>query len=352
MSQSRPLVFSLLVFVLLLPAVVLAQQPTTKTFHLTLRTRVDAPMRMMGMPDMQIPGMPTGEPQRSVIGRAVYEEAAVEPIFVTVPEDLQFADNRLVLRLPVPVTAEEGEDEGNDDETPEKTPDMEMTNTLYWHPDEARGPVTETFTVEGGQGSAGGMGMTMPDLSRIVQEVNNREAEGSEVVKPKTVVGRGDYVLNTAGTATLDGFLPPLQMISPDMSQLAPAQGITVQWEPIAGARGYLVSAVGTNMDGDEDAMKMTIISWYSTINEPPMRIRGGYQQETTIADDLRDGVLLPGDTTSCVVPAGIFDDIMMLTITVEAIGNDFYSNEQGTTVFGTIRSEWSGMGMIMDMGA
>ncbi|HCA45808.1 MAG TPA: hypothetical protein DEP45_00225 [Armatimonadetes bacterium] len=195
------------------------------------------------------------------------------------------------------------------------------------------------------------MGMAMPDLSRIVQEMNNREAEGSEVVKPKTVVGQGDYVLNTTGTATLDGFLPPLKMISPDMSQLAPAEGIAVEWEPITGARGYLVSAVGTNMGGDEDNMKMTITSWYSTINEPPMRIRGGYQQATTIADDLRDGVLLPGDTTSCVIPAGIFDDVMMLTITVEAIGNDFYSNEGGTTVFGTIRSEWSAMGMIMAMG-
>lgn len=349
MSRRSSLVFSLLVFALLLPAVVLAQQPTTKTFYLTLRTRVDAPMRMMGMPDMQIPGMPTGEPQRSVIGRAIYEEAAVEPIFVTVPEDLQLADNRLVLRLPVPVTAEEGEGEETQ-EAPDKTPNMEMTNKLYWHPEEARGPITESFTVEGGQG-AGGMGMAMPDLSRIVQEINNREAEGSEVVKPKTVVGQGDYVLNTTGTATLDGFLPPLKMVSPDMSRLAPAQGINVEWEPITGARGYLVSAVGTNMGGDDDTMRMTITSWYSTINEPPMRIRGGYQQATTIADDLRDGVLLPGDTTSCVIPAGVFDDIMMLTITVEAIGNDFYSNEGGTTVFGTIRSEWSGMGMIMDMG-
>jgi hypothetical protein len=134
MSRRSSLVFSLLVFALLLPAVVLAQQPTTKTFYLTLRTRVDAPMRMMGMPDMQIPGMPTGEPQRSVIGRAIYEEAAVEPIFVTVPEDLQLADNRLVLRLPAPVTVE-GTDDEETEETPEKTPNMEMTNKLYWHPE-------------------------------------------------------------------------------------------------------------------------------------------------------------------------------------------------------------------------
>lgn len=351
MSRTRSIASSILIAVLVCPALGLAQQPPTRTMYVTLTTRIDAPMRMMGMPAMpQIPGMPTGEPVRSITGRALYEQDAVEPIFITVPEDLRLPDNRLVLHLPQPTTIEPGDGEPTQTQ-PTKPVTMQVTNAIYWHPDVAEGPISETVTIQTGGGPAGpmGMGMAMPDLSRIVREIDNRQAEGSETNLPATVGGRGDYVLNTGGTATLDGFLPPLQMRSPDMAQLTPAEGIAVEWEPVAGARGYLVSATGMNMDaGDEDNMKMTSISWYSTLNEPPVRIRGGYQQETTIADDLRDGVLLPGDTTSCLIPAGIFDDVMMLTIRVEAIGNDFYSHENGITVFGTIRSEWQGMGMIV----
>lgn len=351
MSRALPISATILAFVLVFSTLALAQQPPTKTLYITLTTRIDAPMRMMGMPAMpQIPGMPTGDPVRSITGRALYEQPAVEPIFVTVPEDLKLPDNRLVLHLPKPATAEPGDDEPTQTQ-PTKPVTMEITNLLYWHPDEAEGPLTETLKIETGGGPGGpmGMGMAMPDLSRIVEEVDEHQADGSETNLPATLGGQGDYVLNTGGTATLDGFLPPLKMLAPDMAQLTPSEGIRVQWEPITGARGYLISATGTNMEGaGEDDMKMTTISWYSTLNEPPVRIRGGYQQETTIADDLRDGVLLPGDTTSCLIPAGIFDDVMMLTIRVEAIGNDFYSNEDGITVFGTIRSEWQGMGMIV----
>ncbi|MEN6645617.1 MAG: hypothetical protein ABFE08_24485 [Armatimonadia bacterium] len=326
-------------------------QAPTKTLFVTLLTKTQQPMKIPGMENMpQMPGMPTGAPTWNVIGRAKYGEKPVEPLFVTVPTDLKLPDNKLMLHLPKPATTEGGPGRpGGQGETK----NVEMVNKLYWHPDEAKGPVTESFKIKGGKMSGGGMpGMAMPNLDDIIIAQEGYEAEGNESKLPVNVKGQGNYVCNTGGTATLDGFLPPLQVTSPDMSKLTPEEGILVKWQPIAGARGYLISANGMNMDNaDEDNMKMTTISWFSTLVQPPMRIRGGYQQETTIADDLANGILLPGNTTSCKIPGGIFNDVMMLMIRVEAIGNDFYSKADGKTVFGTIRSEWDGIGMMMKMG-
>jgi len=335
----------------LMPA--FAQQQPTKTLYVTLLTKTQQPMKIPGMENMPaMPGMPTGAPTWNVIGRAKYDQKPVEPLFVTVPAELKLPNNKLMLHLPKVMPGEQGQGEEGE-QGPGTTKNMEMVNKLYWHPDEAKGPVTESLKIKGGKMSGTGMpGMAMPDLGNIIAELEGHEASGSESKLPVNVKGQGNYVCNTGGTATLDGFLPPLQVTSPDMSKLTPETGILVKWQPITGARGYLISATGMNVgNADEDNMKMTSISWFSTLVQPPMRIRGGYQQETTIADDLANGILLPGNTTSCKIPGGIFNDVMMLMIRVEAVGNDFYSKTGGTTVFGTIRSEWDGMGMMMNMG-
>lgn len=344
---------SFLVPILLLAlaaTVSMAQQPTTKTLYVTLTTLSDQPMRILGMPAMpQMPGMPTGAPSRSVGARALYAQDAVEPIYLTVPADLKLPNNRLVLHLPKAEVA--GPGQGGQDEDGGKSPNIEMINKLYWHPDQAKGPKTETFKIKGGQ-QAGMPGMSMPDMTKIIEEMNRKEATGTASDLPMAATGKGEYVCNTGGTAVLDGFLGAITVTAPDMTRLQPDQGVLVKWNAVPGVRGYLVSAMGMIMDdADDDNMKMTSISWFSTLNEPPMRIRGGYVQETTIADDLRDGVLMPGTTTQCMIPPGVFNDVMMLMIRVEAIGNDFYSHENNTTVFGTIRSEWRASGMIMPAG-
>ncbi|MCE5238800.1 hypothetical protein LLH23_09950 [bacterium] len=340
-----------LVVALMVPALAAAQQPPTKTLHVVISTEVQAPMVIPGMPavPMQIPGMGGGGVQHTISARALYDQTPVEPVFLTVPTDLQLADNRLPLHVPKSTTAGGQGDQGGQggDGTPQT---VEFVNKLYWHPDQAEGPITESLKVQtGGRGRAGRGGPAMPDLSRLVDEMMGKEATGDEGKLPPTVKGLGDYVCNTGGTATLDGFLPEIKVTAPDMGKLKLQEPTTVTWEPVPGARGYLLIATGMQVEGG--GQKMTSTSWFSTLVQPPLRIRGGYQQETTIADDLNNGILLPGDTTRCVIPGGIFTDINMLTLRVQAIGNDFYSHAGGVTVFGTIRSEWRGMAMIMDMG-
>lgn len=349
--MSRTLML-LLAGVLLSVAPLAAQQQTTKTLYVTLQTRIETPMKMPGMPQMpQMPGMPTGAPTWSVNGRAVYAAKAVEPIFLTVPADLKLAENKLPLRVPKAGPA--GGGEGDEEEgAPTQTPNVELTNKLYWHPEVAKGPVSETLKVQGSTGRGPRLpGMAMPDVTRLVDEQLGHEAEGTESKLPAGLKGAGDYLCNTGGAASLSGFLPPLKVTLPE--QVKPAEGFTLTWEAVPGARGYLVSGYGMNMaDGEEgDTRKMTTISWFSTLEQPPLRIRGGYRQETTIADDLEKGVLLPGETTSCQVPAGVFKDIMMLRLKVEAVGSDFYNKTEATTVFGTIRSEWNTTIFALPMG-
>lgn len=285
------------------------------------------------------------------MARAVYKQTPVEPIFATVPADLTLPQNRLVLHVPKPATAEPGQ--GQPAEGEEATPrNVKVTDKLYWHPDVAEGPITTSFEVRGAKPGVGMPGMQMPDLNDIVSETANREAEGSADEVPQQATGQGAYVLNTGGQAQMDGLLPPLKVTSPDMDKIDPKDAIVVKWEPVPGARGYLISGTGMNMGDDgENTTEMTTISWYSTLVQPPTRVRGGYRQETTIADDLRSGILLPGNTTSCTIPPGIFKGIMHLTLRVEAVGNDFYSHDGGITVFGTIRSVWTGSAMLMGMG-
>jgi hypothetical protein len=316
-----------------------AQQPPTKTLYVSLTTRTMQMPRIPGLPaGMKIPGM-DGAATRSVSGRAVYAVKPVEPIYVTVPTDLKLPNNRLVLSVPksTPGEAEEGEEAPGQ---PGQPGSMQMVSKLYWHPDVAKGPVTETVKMQQPKGRGPAAGMGAPNLDFGLLDLN-KEASGSESRIPPAAKGQGNYLCNTGGTATLDGFLPALNVTEPALESTNPNAGFNVKWAPVPGARGYLVAIMAMKNEGDENNMKMTITSWYSTLVQPPARVRSSYQQATTIADDLRDGILLPGDTTSVKVPAGMFPEFDMFTLRVEAIGNDFYSNA-GPTVFGTIRSEWT----------
>lgn len=341
--------WSLTLLALLLSAPGWAQQPTTKRFYLILTTQTQAmPFAMPNIPNMpNIPGLPDfGKPQRIIDGRAEYAEPAAEPIFVSVPADLKLAQNRLVLKVPQPFawTATPrggvGQPQGGK---------FKVTNMLYWHPDTAEGPITQSTELDTSQAAPppGGADMGPPqlDAGAGAEELAKR-ATGQENVLPERVVGQGDYALNTGGTAVLDGFLPAIKVTQPkSLNEIDLTEGIAVEWDAVEGARGYILHAMAMVGGGTGQAQEMTTIQWVSTLREPPERVRGGYTVATTIQDDLDNGILLPGDATSCKVPPRVFPaEVSMFTLTVTAIGNDFYSNTDDIVVYGQIRSEWTGM--------
>lgn len=343
MNKTMVRVLGMMALLLMAFGIAAAQQPPTKKLYINLVTKTQQMPRFPGMPaGMNIPGMGGGT-SRLITGRAVYAVKPVEPIYVTVPADLALKNNRLILSVPKLQVGPGGD--GEENAPGEEGGNFEMVNKLYWHPDVAKGPITDTMKIK--QGKVQGMGgMQMPNLDPDLLAELGKEAAGTESKLPASVKGLGNYVCNTGGTATLDGFLPPLNVTSePALEKADPKNGFTLKWEQVAGARGYLISVMGMKSEGDN---KMTITSWYSTLSEPPMRVRGMYMPATTIADDLEKGILLPGATTSCKVPAGMFtEEYDMMMIKAEAIGNDFYS-AAGPTVYGTIRSEWSAMKMNM----
>lgn len=338
---------------LLCAAAASAQQEAPTKYVVSLTTQTTAmPFKMPRLPNMpKIPGVTDMmAPQRQVSAFAEYPHRAVEPIFVTVPADLKLRDNKLNLSLPKAVTMKM-------DVSPDQTTDVkpnggtksEFRIRLYWHPDSAAGPISNTLSNESApllEFPRRGGGGFAPELSRIGSDPAKR-ADGGETKLPANAVGRGEYVLNTGGaSAPLDGFLPALNVKQPEgLADVKLSEGIDVQWDPVPGARGFILYAFSTKQNGKNS---MTMTRWVSTQNEPPERIRSDdYEQATTIADDLQAGILLPPQANSCRVPGGIFeDDAEMFTLSVIAVGNDYYDHAQGITVVGKIRAKWQAMKM------
>ena len=350
--RIRPCAALGLLGLVLMASVASAQQrPSKYVLHITTTTMA-LPFKMPVIPNMpNIPGVTDmGAPKRAVSGEATYPDGAVAPIFVTVPGDLKLPANKLVLEVPKRTTGTAGTDAtgGTGDQAGGK---FEMTSKVYWHPDEAKGPIEDHASVDmskfktKGAGARGGP-MAM-DWDKIMSDLE-KTATGSSDKLPKTVVGQGNYVLNTGDIAMeLAGFLPPLTVTSPEsLNDVKLSEGVDLQWEAVPGARGFIVQASGMT---EMSKTAMTAIMWVSTLAEPPQRVRHDYEQKTTIADDLQNGILLPAGTTSCKIPAGIFpDELSMFTVNVIAVGADYYDKTQGTTTIGKIRSKWTGMKMAM----
>lgn len=332
-----------MVLLLLLTAPVLAADaPAVREYTLELTTSVSAPM--MAMP--AYPGMPGAggpQPSRTIAGEAVYVAAApVTPVFVAVPESLQLRDNRLPLQVTQMPEGMAMPPAGMG-AMPGGRMHIEMKNILWWHPDTAAGPLTENISTDVDMSARGGArpGMPAPEQMQRVRAELDRTAEGNENVVPMTAVGRGAYVLNTGGhTMPLAGFLLPLVVSEPaSISSVDLNLPLTVVWNSDTAARGYILHARGMVMQGQQ--VKETVL-WVSTDSCPPERVRTGYEVGTTIADDVRNRILLPPGTTRCVIPPAIFAHVDMLTLTLTAVGDDYAADTRGCRYRARIRSEWT----------
>ena len=325
-----------------------ADQETPTKYVLELSTDTMAlPFAMPAMPNLpNIPGLgDMFKPKRLVHGEALYPTAAVDPIFVTVPGDLKLKNDKLPLTVEKPMTGQTPGDEAPG--TQPQTGQMQIITKLYWHPDTAEGPLATDVTIDMSQLPQGGPGpMQVPsaEWQQMLAE-RARTAAGTTDTLPEKVVGQGNYTLNTGNlTMPLAGFLPPLKVTSPAaLNDVNLPDGIEIKWDPVPGALGFILHAFSMTREGD----KSTLIRWVSTLHEPPQRVRDDYQQETTIADDLANGVLLPPETVLCKVPAGIFPEKPdMFMLDVIAVGQDYYDHANGVTLVGKIRARWTGMKM------
>ena len=340
-------------------------QETAGIFRLSLITETMAlPFALPNIPNMpNIPGMAgLFKPRRSVSSDAVYPNQAVPPIWVSVPADLHLPDNKLVLNVPPPITTGGptggggGQTGGN--QQPVK---MEFVTKLYWHPDTAQGPLGSDVTIDTSKLPRAPRGAPqMPPAAgwEKMMEERARTASGSAPITLDAATGQGSYTLNTGNlTMPLAGFLPALHVTAPAaLNSVNLPDGILVTWDPVPGARGFILHAMSMTKEGD----KTTLIRWVSTLQQPPERVQNSddYQQDTTISDDLAANILLPAGTASCLVPPGIFPATPdFFTLDVVAVGADYYDKiNQGATansitIYGKIRSKWKGMKMGKMMG-
>ena len=325
-----------------------ADQEAPVKYVLELSTETMAMPFAMPANMPSIPGMADMfKPKRIIRGEATYPNAAMAPIWVTVPADLKLKSNKLVLEVPQPAgTTEPGGGEGGQAGQGGK---MEISTKLYWHPTTAEGPIANDISFDSSKlpQPKGQRGAVMPpagDLQKYLDDLA-KTASGSNDKLPEKVVGAGDYTLNTGSqTIPLAGFLPPIKVTAPaSLMTSKPEEGIELKWDPVPGALGFIIHATSMTKEGD----KLTIVRWVSTLQEPPVRVQNDYQQETTIADDLANGVLLPPETVTCMIPPGIFPETSsMFTVDVIAVGQDFYDAAGGVTKVGKIRSKWTGMKM------
>jgi hypothetical protein len=327
-----------------------ADQEVPVKYVVTLSTETTAlPFAMPNIPNMaNMPGMAAMfKPRRLISGEAEYPHQAVAPIFVTVPVDLMLPANQLVLKVPQPATG--GATTAGGQGGGGQSVKMEIINKLYWHPEVAQGPESSDVTIDTSQ-FQGPRGMVPPTGNWAkIQEQMARSASGSNGKLPETVVGQGNYILNTGGlTIPLGGFLPAIKVETPaSLNAVNLPDGIQVTWDPVPGARGFILHAM--SMTRSPDGSQMTLIRWVSTMVKPPERVQNDYEQATSIADDLANGILLPATATSCMVPPGIFPPTPdMFTLNVIAVGNDFFDNHGGITMVGKIRAKWNGMKMKM----
>ena len=150
--------------------------------------------------------------------------------------------------------------------------------------------VARSATQRGAHSAAGRPVWPNPDDSRMVPE------QASLV---------GEHAI--AGKGIPDGFrfkIPPAQDLMPPLTlEQADRNGATsLNWNSIATARAYFVSAMGSN--GKED-----MVMW--TSSEVPDTGFGLMDYQTNAAIDrwLKEKVLLMPTTTACAVPKGIFGE-------------------------------------------
>ncbi|HET6383635.1 MAG TPA: hypothetical protein VFJ58_09610 [Armatimonadota bacterium] len=133
----------------------------------------------------------------------------------------------------------------------------------------------------------------------------------------------GDYALHTsyAGNASFhigadQTFLPAVE-VTPPQGKPDLTAPITVNWKPVAGALGYQVMAFGADGNPQQDNSK--IIMWFASKTIP--FDAGKDLMSGDPADGVKAGVLLPPEATSATVPAGIFNGLPFVSLTVTALG-------------------------------
>jgi hypothetical protein len=155
-----------------------------------------------------------------------------------------------------------------------------------------------------------------PDRSATYGEWPNRRSStringGASLVGEHVV--RGNYTPDIRFTvAPGQDFLAPVALTA---NTAAPSGAVPLVWQPISGARGWLLTAMGGGQSGD-------LVIWTSS-EVQAMAMGMDHMSDGEIARLVQQRVLLPGAADRCTVPAEVAHAGRGAMLTVTAFGGE-----------------------------
>lgn len=173
--------------------------------------------------------------------------------------------------------------------------------------------------------SAGGLGMLeKPDWTEATWPNAKAQAGRNPLLaKPGSLKGahrlRTSYLGDAGFQVTEADFLEPVTFTTPKPGEADLKRSISVAWKAIPGALGLHLLAVCPKG-------RKLLIMWSAGKNAEGLSAGQQFPQMAEVRSLVEKGVYLPGDATSCNIPAGIFDgaDNVMLTMTAYGPGQAF----------------------------
>ncbi|MCE5323543.1 hypothetical protein LLG46_09555 [bacterium] len=317
-------------------------------FVITITT---ARMFMPGMSGLaKIPGMNMPDmsaPTRTITMDLTSDQKPQESYKAecAIPEGLKLGP-KVDLKIDIPEKSTTSQESFSEDEsTADKSGDMKMKT--YWGcgqsiPDgQPKILDTKSMGMISQQSFKSGKLKTSA-TSRIIDKDNthaywpNGDFKG---IAKDAAAAPGDYDLTTnfcgQTKVMLKGtqdFLEAIEIMEPGKKGADVTKAIPIKWKAVANAKAYLLMAFASS--GNE------IVTWTSSSSPDfPMDLQYKAIKKSDLDDYVKKGILLPGDATSCCIPAGVFSGKESPMLAIIAFGADKIQDRNGIEANVVIRS-------------
>ena len=155
---------------------------------------------------------------------------------------------------------------------------------------------------------------------------------------PKDITIPGTYTLDTnyCGKTQItlgkeQGFLAPIELVNvPDSFNFE--KPIKIEWKPVPGVLGYVVSAYGGN--------ETETVSWTNgTDPDLPSKIDYWALGKSDVEKYIEKDIILRPTVNTCTIPAGVFKGASSALLTMTALGEDILQDKDGIKTQVVVRS-------------
>lgn len=307
------------------------------------------------MPGMNIPDM--NAPKRTLTMDLTTDQQPKESYKAecAIPEDLKLGP-KVNLRIDMPSEAEPSEGAIGKDDSASKSTEMKIKT--YWgcgeYIAEGQPKVLDTKSMGMANQQAFKSGKMPKSMSKTLSFDNTRgywPYDDFKGIDDKAKCpGEYNLVTNFCGDTTVflknnQDFLAAIDIVKPGSKGANVSKAIPIEWKSVPNAKAYLLTAFAAS--GNE------MVTWTSSSSpDVPMDLQYKAIKKADLDSYIDKGILLPGDATSCCIPAGVFKGMQSPMLMITAFGLDKIQEKSGIETNVIIRSTASmtlGEGMQMD---